>query len=155
MSRLVGAALPIVLATCCVHASAQTPAVCRGPAEIESDVAKKPSANAYNALGAWFARRNQMNCAIPAFRSAIHLNPNAWDGHFNLALALIQQRELKQAVNELRQAAKLGPGRAPIHMALGVALQEMGQLPAAETELKTAMQIDPRSVAALDHLAQV
>jgi len=54
--------------------------------------------------------------------------------HFNLALALIEQRDLKQAVNELRQAAKLGPGRAPVHMALGIALQEMGQLPSAETE---------------------
>src|SRR2546423_11218233 len=108
------AAFPIVLAICCAQASAQTSAACRGPAEIERAVAKQPSANAYNALGAWFAQRNQMNCAIPAFRSAIQLNPNAWDGHFNLALALLEQRDLKQAVSELRQAAKLGPGRAPV-----------------------------------------
>jgi len=102
MPRLVGAALPIVLAICGVQASAQTPAVCHGPAEIERALAKQASANAYNALGAWFAQRNQINCAIPAFRSAIHSNPNAWEGHFNLALALLATGQRGAALDEER-----------------------------------------------------
>jgi tetratricopeptide (TPR) repeat protein len=127
----------------------------RGPAEIERALAKQPSAEAYNALGAWFAQRDQIACAIPAFQSAIRLSPGSWDGHFNLALALMDERHFQQAISELRQADKLGPGRAPVHRALGIALQDSGQLPAAEAELKSALEIDSHSVPALDRMAQV
>ncbi|PYT33471.1 MAG: hypothetical protein DMG58_07285, partial [Acidobacteria bacterium] len=155
MRRAVPAALQIVLAVCGAQALAQTPSNCHGPAEIERALTRQPSADAYNALGAWFAGRNQIPCAIPAFRSAIRLQPNASDGHFNRALALMEQRDFDHAINELRQAAKLNPSSAQVHTALGAALQEAGELVAAENELKTALERDPRSVTALDHLAQV
>ena len=118
-------------------ALAQSPA-CQVPAEIERALATQPSAEAYNALGAWFAQRNRMACAIPAFQSAIRLRPGAWDGHFNLALALMNDREFKQAISELRQADKLSPGRAPVHTALGIALQESGQLPGEHEQARPA-----------------
>src|SRR6185312_1464014 len=104
MLRAVRAAFRVVLSVCAVSAFAQTGPVCRGPAEIESAVTKRPSADSYNALGAWFAQRNRMACAIPAFRSAIRASPNAWDGHYNLALALMSERAFKQAIQELRKA---------------------------------------------------
>ncbi len=125
-------ALRIVLGVWCAQACAQTPPDCHGPAEIERAVVRQPSADAYNALGAWFAGRNQLACAIPAFRSAIRLQPNAWDGHFNLALALMEQRDFEHAITELRLAAELNPGSAPVHAALGAALQDNRQLAAAE-----------------------
>ena len=124
MLRAVRAAFRVVLSVCAVSAFAQTGPVCHGPAEIESAVTKQPSADSYNALGAWFARRNQTGCAIPAFRSAIRLSPSAWDGHYNLALALMNARDFPSAIKELRQADKLSPGRAPVHAALGISLQE-------------------------------
>ena len=144
MPKAAAGALSIVVSFSCLSARAQSPA-CQAPAEIERALATQPSAEAYNALGAWFAQRNHMACAIPAFQSAIRLRPGAWDGHFNLALALMNDRDFKQAISELRQADKLSPGRAPVHTALGIALQESGQLPAAETELKAALALDPRS----------
>src|SRR5712692_1260387 len=109
MRRAVPVALRIVLAVCYAQAFAQTPSPCHGPAEIERALARQPSADAYNALGAWFAGHNQIPCAIPAFRSAIRLQPNAWDGHFNLALAFMEQSDFQHAISELRQAAKFNP----------------------------------------------
>src|SRR5215471_7468679 len=155
MRRAVRSIFPITFAVCCGVTLAQAPRDCHGPVDIEGALAKQPAAEAYNALGAWFARHSQVTCAIQAFRSAIRLRPDAWDGHFNLALALMDTREYKQAISEMQQANKLSPGRAPVHIALGMALRETRQLPAAEVELKAALSIDPRSVTALDHLAQV
>ena len=122
--------------------------------EIERALATQPVAAAYNALGAWFAERNQSTCAIAAFRNAIRLNPNAVEGHFNLALA-VQPSDLKQAIRELEIASKLDASRAQVHLALGVALEESGQLAAAEAELRTSLRLDPQSIRALIHLSAV
>ena len=149
------AALSLLLLPWGRAALGQASPECRGPGEIERALTKQPSAEAYNALGAWFAQRDRTACAIPAFRSAIRLRPNDWEGHFNLALALMNERHFKDAAGELRQADKLSPGRAPVHTALGMALQEAGQTAAAETELKTALELDPKSIRALDRLAQI
>ena len=136
-------------------AVAQTSASCQGPAEIESAIARHASPEAYNALGAWFAQRGRTACAVPAFQSAIRLRPQAWDSHFNLALAWMDERRFGEAIAELRTANKLNPRSAPIHTALGSALFEKGDPAGAEAELKTAIEINPRSVPALDRLAQV
>src|SRR5258708_11935771 len=122
MPRAATAALFLPL--CCLCALAQAPPGCQAPAEIERALAKQPSVEAYNALGAWFAQRNLTACAIPAFRSAIRLRPRVWDGHFNLALALMNDRDFQQAGSEVRPAGPPRPRRAPVHTPLGIALPE-------------------------------
>src|SRR5262245_14304254 len=59
--------------------SAQKPAACTGPAELERAIASQPSASAYNALGAYFAQRNQFSCASSAFEKALRLDPKYWE----------------------------------------------------------------------------
>ena len=54
---MIRGAFPILFAACCAPAFSQVPPDCHGPAEIERALAKQPSADAYNALGAWFAER--------------------------------------------------------------------------------------------------
>src|SRR5713226_3780317 len=85
----------ITIAVFCAAVLAQAPPDWHGPAELENALAKQPTADTYNELGAWLAQHNHVACAIPAFRTAIRLRPNAWDGHFNLALALMDRREFK------------------------------------------------------------
>src|ERR1700719_568634 len=130
-------------------------AQCIGPSELEQAIQTNPSANAYNALGAWFAQRRQFACAIPAFDKALQLNPNSWETHFNLGLALMENHGHERAVSEFRLAVKLRPDSVRARSALGAALQELRQFGEAESEFNSALKLDPQSVYTLDHLAQV
>src|SRR5882672_400662 len=98
--------------------SAQLAPSCKGPVELERSLAVKPSADAYNAKGAYFAEKKQLSCAIAAFESAIRLKPNSADSHFNLALALREKRHLKRAAKELQTAVRLKPDLVAAHDAL-------------------------------------
>src|SRR5579862_2907972 len=134
--------------------SAQPVPSCRGPAELERDLATKPSTDAYNAKGAYFANKHQVSCAIAAFAAAIRLDPNSADSHFNLALALREKRDLKRATQEFRTAVRLNPDMVPAHNALGTALLETEQSDAAEIEFQAALKLQPDSVYALDGLSK-
>src|SRR5262249_37103367 len=61
--RAVRSVFPITFAVCCGVALAQAPRDCHGQVDIEGALAKQPAAEAYNALGAWFARHSQVTCA--------------------------------------------------------------------------------------------
>src|SRR5438445_13727327 len=108
----------------CSILSAQPAPPCTGPSELERDLAVKPSTDAYNAKGAYFAEKGQLSCAIAAFESAIRLDPNSADSHFNLALALREKRDLKRAAKELQSAVRLKPDMVTAHNALGTTVLE-------------------------------
>jgi tetratricopeptide (TPR) repeat protein len=128
---------------------------CSGPPEIERAIKNSPSADAYDALGAWFAQQHQLPCAIAAFESGLKLNPNSWETHFNLGLALIEGKQPERAVAQFREAVKLKPDAVQARNALGVAFQASGRLEQAEQEFKESVKFDARSADSLDHLAQV
>src|ERR1700730_3931983 len=134
--------------------AAQDGATCKGPAELEQAIKAHPSAGAYDALGAYFGRRQKLSCAIFAFESAVHLDPNSWEAHFNLALALLQSNQPTRGARELRIATRLQPDNPLGHIALGVALSQLKQDDAAIDEFKIALNKDPKSVPALDGLAK-
>ena len=127
---------------------------CKGPAALEQAVATHPSAAAYDALGAYFGQRNQYPCAFAAFESAIRLEPNSWEAHFNLGLALLGNGSATRATHEFRAALRLKPG-PQTHAALGLALSQSGQPDSAMTEFKSALKVDPKSVPALDGMANL
>ena len=127
---------------------------CRGPAELERDLAAKPSAAAYNAKGAYFAAKKQLGCALAAFEAAVRLEPGSADSHFNLGLALRDKREDKRAMQEFRTAVRLDPAMEVAHRALGTTLLDSGQAAEAETEFQTALRLQPRSTDALDGLSK-
>ena len=97
---------------------AQMPAACKGPAELEKAIATQPSAGAYDALGAYFGRRQQLSCAIAAFEAAVHQDPNSWEARFNLSVALLQRRDPARAARELRVATRIKPDDPLGHIAL-------------------------------------
>ena len=130
-------------------------AQCDGPADIERAIRNSPSANAYNALGAYFAEHKQFACATPAFEKALQLEPNSWETHFNFGLALMENHDPGRAATEFRASVKLKPDSVRARNGLGTALQAGGRLEEAESEFRVALKLDPKSVDTLDRLAQV
>ena len=87
--------------------SAQMPAACEGPPELEKVIATQPSAGVYDALGAYFGQRQQLSCALAAFETAVQQDPNSWEARFNLSLALLQKHDPARAARELRVATRI------------------------------------------------
>src|ERR1039457_1563256 len=102
--------------------------VCVRPPAIEKSLRLKPSAEAYTALGVWFARQKQFACAFPAFEDSLHLSPDSWLTHYDYALALAAAGHRDRANAELRKATTLNPEFLAGHLALGEALEDQGLL---------------------------
>jgi tetratricopeptide (TPR) repeat protein len=132
----------------------QNPTTCKGPDSLEEAVKSSPSAAGYDALGAFFAQRGQFSCAFAAFQSAIRFEPNSWEPHFNLGLALLAGGDARRAAAELRIATRLEPKRPESHVALGNALSQLNHYDAAMSEFKLALQANPGFVPALDGLTK-
>jgi len=136
--------------TCAV---AQQPQ-CEGPADLEKAIATAPSVDAYNALGAYFAKRGEMSCAMMSFEKALRLNPRSWETRYNLALALMESGHWEQANRELKQLVLEKPAAVNSHNALATTFLELGQPDAAVEEFKKVLAVDPRSVHALYNLGR-
>ena len=119
------------------------------------NLALHPSAEGYNALGALFAKREQLPCAVESFRQALRLDPLSWETRYNLALALVSRQEYKEAVEELHAVVQRKPDFFEGRNALGLALQNLGEFDAAADEFKTALKLNPNSAYAASNLAQV
>src|SRR5438128_388019 len=85
----------------------QTPQpACRGPEELTRAAKAKPSAGVYDALGAYFAEKGQMGCALASFRTAVKLEPGSNEAHYNLGVALLQTGDAAGAVQQLQPVAR-------------------------------------------------
>ena len=157
--KLVRDLIGVAFCACALGASdwgqtGKTGPICKGPAELENAIHAHPSAAAYDALGAYFGQQQKFSCAISAFESAIRLEPNSWEAHFNLALTLLQTHQTERAAHELRVAIQAKPQDPLAHTALGMALSELNRDDEAIGEFKLALKSDPKSVPALDGLAK-
>ncbi len=114
-----------------------------------------PSGEGYNALGALFAQRAALDCAIPAFREAVRLADKAWDARYNLAQALVSKGHRKEAAEQLHLLLEQRPDSAPAHNALAMLLQDQGELEAAASEFKAALDSEPPFALAAYNLAQL
>jgi len=135
-------------------ATAQATAGCKGPDRLEQPVTSHPSPGAYEALGSWFASQQQFSCAISAFRSAIRLDPNSWESHYDIGVALLASGNAKEAAHELQTASGLKPGSPQILLPLGAALSDLNEQDQAIEAFKDVLKVDPQSVKALDGLTQ-
>src|SRR3954447_305022 len=136
-TRAVAGTLLLFAATIAVPASAQQ--TCEAPRELQVRVAGKPADPRANELGAWFAQKGNLTCAIRSFESALRANPDSLDSRYNLGLALSEAGNSARAVRELQVLVRRQPNVARVHTALAVALRSSGDLSGAETELRTAV----------------
>ena len=139
---------------CGLGFSAYAATTCKGPPELEKAISTRPSASAYDALGAYFAQRDLFTCAFSAFEAALRLEPDSWEAHYNFGLALLENGKSERAISELHAAAGLRPPLAQTHAALGTALSQLQQTDNAIAEFKQALKVDSKFIPAQHGLAQ-
>jgi len=118
-------------------------------------IADHPTAGAYNTLGVLYAAADRIPCAIPAFESALGLDSQNWESHYNLALALLRKHDRTRAATELHLAIQYKPDSAAAHFALATLLKNAGKPAEAVEEFKRTLAIDPHQSDAAIRLAQI
>jgi Tfp pilus assembly protein PilF len=129
--------------TCSLSAQARPP--CVGPAELQHRISIAATAEAYNALGAWFGSHENTRCAISSFEAALKADPGSRNARYNLGLVLARSGQLQGASRELRTLVKQDPGSADAHRALGGVLQSLNDLQGAESEFRTSLNLNAKS----------
>ncbi len=133
--------------------AAQTPDACKAPASLEAAMHATPTAQVYDAAGAWFAQRKKMECALAAFQKAVQLQPHVAEAQYNLGLAQLATGRRADAEKHLREAINEDPGMFPAHESLGMLLLDAGKPAEAESEFHKAIDAGDASSTALDNLA--
>lgn len=131
---------------------AQLPDACKPPALAGNASGATPSAGVYDSVGAWFAEKGDLKCAAAAFEQALRLEPRSAEAHFDLGLVRQRQEKPAAAMSEFRLALKYDPGLLEARCALGSVLADSAE---AEAEFRKVLAMNPKSVCALDGLAQV
>ena len=135
--------------------AAQSP--CVPPDDMKPQLQGKPTAEALNNLGVWFADQKQYACAADVFASSMQLEPNQKDvAHiaFEFGVALDLSGDLKEAIPAFQEAEQLGYLDIKIHVLLAQAFDATHDSKGAEAEWRAALAIDPQSTIALDSLSQ-
>jgi len=78
-----------------------------------------------------FYKHGKLDRAVAEYQTAIRLNPNFADAHFNLATALDHRGQFDPAVSEYLEAIRLAPSNTLAHNNLGVIFYRRGQIDAA------------------------
>src|SRR5712692_7185741 len=116
---------------------------CEGPPDLVAAAKAQSTAPTHIALGVWFAQRKQFSCAIPSFETALRFDPNLWEAHYDLALALIATGRAQKAEEHLRAALPSAPDTAQVPLHLGQVLSTQRRYSAAVPYLKEAVRMAP------------
>jgi Flp pilus assembly protein TadD len=98
---------------------------------------------AYNNLGTYLSRQNQVEKAIPYLYEAVRLRPDYADAHQNLGKALVHLGKLDEGIPHFRKAFRLKPNGSIMLSNLGGALLRQGKNKEATVVLQEALQLDP------------
>lgn len=93
--------------------------------------------------GRQFLAQGKVNEAVIEFQSALRLDPNSVEGHFQLGNAYFQQGKLEEAAKEFQRAVELAPENIDARSNLGAAYYELGQFEKAAAEFKKAIALKP------------
>src|SRR5690242_13965676 len=135
----------LLVAAATIATPARSQQTCEAPRDVRIRLVGKPADVAANELGAWFAQKGDLTCAIQSFENAVKANPDSLDGRYNLGLALTEAGNSARAIRELQALVKSQPNITRVHAALAVALRASGNLPGAESELRTAVGLDDKN----------
>jgi len=81
--------------------------------------------------------------AIQSYKTAINLDVNHADAHFNLAEIKLNQGEIEEALSSCRTAVTLDGTDVRKHFNFGTLLEQVGDLIGAVDAYTTALEIDP------------
>lgn len=106
-------------------------------------------------FGEMCRRLGRLDEAIAAGKRAVQLTPEDADAHYNLGLALAEQKEYNAAISYYRCALALKPDYGLVWNNLGSALELMGDKPAAEKAYVKAVAINPKHSEAQNNLGAI
>jgi tetratricopeptide (TPR) repeat protein len=149
---IVGYGALLLLLYCALPARAQMPSNCKLPVSAGNVPAGTPPVGRYEATGAWFAQKGNLDCSAAAFEQALRLRPRSARLHFDLGLIRQQQEKPVAAVKELKLALQYDPGLLQARCALGSALSDPVD---AKAEFRKALAKNPHLVCALNGIAQI
>jgi serine/threonine protein kinase/tetratricopeptide (TPR) repeat protein len=109
---------------------------------------KPDFANAYNALGAAYVKKNASDEAIPYYLKSLELRPGTANVFRNLGEAYCNTRQWDEAVAALSESARLRPRDPKVHFLLGEAFERTGDYDEAARHYSENIKLDRRSAAA-------
>src|SRR3984957_12581395 len=145
-------ALALLLLLAARGLAQQLPPTCKAPESAAHAPAGTPPSKVYDAIGVWFAQKDDLKCSVAAFEQALRLEPHSAEAHFDLGLVRQRQDRTDAAIREFQLALQYDPGLLQARCALGSVLPDAA---AAEAEFRQALAVNPQLVCALDGLAQV
>lgn len=83
--------------------------------------------------------------AIDSYRSVLRLDPNDYDAQYNLAIALMEERNFEEAIQILRKLQSENPRNMDIVNQLGWGYLNSGKFELAFTTWRRAMVTDPNN----------
>jgi tetratricopeptide (TPR) repeat protein len=111
----------------------------------ETSLAPPARAALYTYLGLVYWNRKQPEPAIASYRRALTFDKTSADARYNLAVALLDQKQFKEAVPLLQELATQSPRDASLQDALGLAFERTGQWVPALNAYKKAIALDPKN----------
>ncbi|MEQ8786497.1 MAG: tetratricopeptide repeat protein [Pirellulaceae bacterium] len=103
-------------------------------------VARNPSADAYNQLGAAQGAQRRFLEAEQSFEQAVALAPQSAEAHFNLGALQRRHKKYAAAAVTLRKAIRLQPEFMPPRVELGEVLQRLGRADEAMAALLSVQE---------------
>jgi len=115
---------------------------------FEEALAREPAGSLANAdvyfdMGITHRDQGDLRRAAIAYRHALSLRPDFWEGHSNLGVVLHDQGKLDEAIAEYRLAKRLKPDEASVRNNLGNTLCDKEDFDSAITEFKDLYRQSP------------
>ncbi len=114
---------------------------------VEQVIAKEPDlalyAKLYAKLGAWLARKEDFQEAVPVLRKAVQSDPDLPGNHLLLAKSLMATGDYDEAIPELENLVAKVPNSLEAHSFLELAYSKTNHLAEAIRECQTLLQYDP------------
>jgi Flp pilus assembly protein TadD len=117
--------------------------ICSGPAQLNAELATRPNADAYSALGNWFNESHLPNCAVEAFEAGLKIDPTSIKALDGLAKTLISLKDYETAIIRLRSA----PREQKLILDLAVAYRKDQMFDEAAQVLTEGLKSYPNSIA--------
>ena len=97
--------------------------------------------------------QNDFTAAMPHLYEALRLNPDQFEVHRNLGMALSRSGKPEQALKHCRQALKISPWEPTAHIQLADVLTQLGNFDEAAEHYKEALRLGPTRPQVLNNLA--
>jgi tetratricopeptide (TPR) repeat protein len=99
------AKIQLILAICLSAALTTGAETCPGPSPLDAQVHAHPTADGYSALGDWFSKNHQTNCALESFQAALKMDPASKKALDGLAKGLLATGDYGTVIRRLRTLA--------------------------------------------------